>query len=440
MFDKKIRLLSLVAIVMVMIMTILALVQSVQVTSMLDVLQSRDLLLNKKFIELEQVLHAGSIKVNRHSRCGVHHVLKPEIGFSFDASFKEAWSFKDPFESRLGEFRDLVEQARKHGEFEDGSKLSDKTQYVAMKFDIYISQAEKLHNYISDGSSKSIGSYEKDLDAVEDELNAAMSSIHEELTTRVASKVKEKRKLGGMIGWGVLVAGLFFCIWLGTCTVRLKRQVNGKFQFVLNYARDVENGIYKMHNVPSSEGELGAICKAYNLLLQQVQQRDEKIRQMVTVDPLTGVANSIKLEEHFAKEVIRENRYKHGLSLIIFDLDHFAAVNQRYGIAVGDKVLVEVADLVREVVRDCDFFARWGGAEFVILAPETTLKGAEILAQKLRQQIEEREFADLKVITASFGISQYKEKGTRNDLYWRADKALKQAKHSGRNNVVVLRD
>jgi len=153
-------------------------------------------------------------------------------------------------------------------------------------------------------------------------------------------------------------------------------------------------------------------------------------------DPLTHVGNRRKYEKRIEEEVIRACRYKTPLALIVFDLDHFKRVNDIYGHAVGDEVLREYSALVADSLRDVDEMFRIGGEEFVIIAPHTTKEEAAIVAEKLRRKIEESK--KIVSISASFGVTEYRECEDSTALFSRADKALYKAKESGRNKVVVL--
>ncbi|HIE59298.1 MAG TPA: GGDEF domain-containing protein [Hydrogenothermaceae bacterium] len=152
---------------------------------------------------------------------------------------------------------------------------------------------------------------------------------------------------------------------------------------------------------------------------------------------LTGLFNKGKFNKVLKKEVERAKRYKRPLSLIIFDIDHFKRINDTYGHKVGDEVLKELAKIIKSVIRKADFVARWGGEEFVILAPETDLDGALNLAEKLRQTVEKHQFPTVKNVTISLGVAQYIDGETPEEFIIRADMALYKAKENGRNRVEV---
>jgi diguanylate cyclase (GGDEF)-like protein len=159
------------------------------------------------------------------------------------------------------------------------------------------------------------------------------------------------------------------------------------------------------------------------------------------IDGLTQIFNRKHWEECLAKEFSRARRYKHGLALIMFDLDHFKLLNDTYGHLGGDKVLVETATVIQTLLRLCDQFGRYGGEEFAIVLPETDLKGAADVAERIRVAIDSTpiNFQDKIIRTsASVGVSIISDHDKRyEDLIENADNALYKAKSSGRNRVCL---
>jgi diguanylate cyclase (GGDEF)-like protein len=125
------------------------------------------------------------------------------------------------------------------------------------------------------------------------------------------------------------------------------------------------------------------------------------------------------------------------LSIIIFDIDHFKEVNDRYGHSAGDYVLKTIADIVRESIRKIDYFVRWGGEEFMIISSETNLKDVSALAERIREIIESSTFEDVGKVTVSFGVTEFRANDTEDSLIKRADDAMYEAKKKGRNRVEV---
>ena len=157
-------------------------------------------------------------------------------------------------------------------------------------------------------------------------------------------------------------------------------------------------------------------------------------------DGLTGLYNKRFLIERFEQEFAYATRHDRPLSVLVFDLDHFKAVNDNFGHAAGDAMLQAVANLVRESIRHEDVFGRFGGEEFVLLMRETVLSTAIAVAERVRsdiaRQVVQHENHEVQV-TTSIGISSSTEPGVESamDLFIRADRRLYEAKEAGRNRI-----
>ena len=154
-----------------------------------------------------------------------------------------------------------------------------------------------------------------------------------------------------------------------------------------------------------------------------------EVTRMSQLDALTGVYNRAKFNE------IVEGGMPRGGCLILFDIDFFKKINDTWGHDVGDRVLIELAQQAKAVVRDDDVVARMGGEEFAVLCSGMTLREARIRAELLRGRISSWSFAGGKKLTCSFGVSSWREKDTPESFFKRADQALYQAKEAGRNQV-----
>jgi diguanylate cyclase (GGDEF)-like protein len=168
-----------------------------------------------------------------------------------------------------------------------------------------------------------------------------------------------------------------------------------------------------------------------------------KAEKEAKTDIVTGLYNRRAYYEICNMEYERLVRHHRILSVIMFDIDHFKTINDRYGHDTGDMVLSNVARIVREVIREYDFAFRMGGDEFLLLLPETSEAKACILAERIRTNIEDQKILDKNhnkfSITASFGIAQYSHKDKSiGDVTRKADEALYQAKKAGRNRIEVL--
>lgn len=168
-----------------------------------------------------------------------------------------------------------------------------------------------------------------------------------------------------------------------------------------------------------------------------LKQTRDLFEQQARIDYLTGIYNRLMFSELLNAEVQRGIRYKSDLSLIMFDIDHFKKINDTCGHDMGDQVLREIAGLVSNSIRIHDIFARWGGEEFMILAPKTVRDQAVHLSEKLRQLFAAHDFGNGFRVTASFGVTQLRSDDKTESFTARSDEALYSAKRNGRNRIEV---
>ncbi|NNJ91619.1 MAG: GGDEF domain-containing protein, partial [Gammaproteobacteria bacterium] len=166
--------------------------------------------------------------------------------------------------------------------------------------------------------------------------------------------------------------------------------------------------------------------------------KKRQLERIATTDGLTGLYNRLKIEQLINEEVDRAIRYKRRFSLVLLDLDHFKNVNDQFGHHVGDVVLKEFSAVLVSEVRKVDEVARWGGEEFVILLPETSIDEAHNVSEHVRSKVENYQFAIIKNLTVSIGISEYISGDNLQSIINRADKALYEAKTNGRNQIKSL--
>lgn len=202
---------------------------------------------------------------------------------------------------------------------------------------------------------------------------------------------------------------------------------NGKILFIGTVMLDISG--------QENLAEMRQTLDKLQLLNQQLQITLVELDRLASTDKLTGAWNRRRLEEVVINEMERLRRYDHPLSMLIIDIDLFKKVNDNHGHAVGDQVLAELVALIQSSYRATDSLARWGGEEFVMLSPNTTLPTAAILAERLRENVAKADFPVVKNITVSIGVAECMHEETWEQWFKRADDALYQAKISGRNQV-----
>jgi diguanylate cyclase (GGDEF)-like protein len=173
----------------------------------------------------------------------------------------------------------------------------------------------------------------------------------------------------------------------------------------------------------------------------ELSAANRQLEQLAVTDALTGVLNRRALFNMMRREMAREQRHHLMLAVLVFDIDHFKAVNDRYGHLAGDAVLQRVAEVTRRVIRHWDAIARYGGEEFVVVATETDRASALELAERVRRALRSTDIAlDQGVlrVTASVGVAMLHPDDTEPEqLIRRADQAMYAAKAAGRDRVVV---
>lgn len=164
---------------------------------------------------------------------------------------------------------------------------------------------------------------------------------------------------------------------------------------------------------------------------------DLELEKMSSTDALTGLVNKGKLYEELRMWMNFSRRYKTPLSLILFDVDDFKYINDKYGHLKGDEVIVEVTGMIGALIRETDTLSRWGGDEFAIIMPHTSRPQAFEITDRIRKAISFREFIPGCTITCSFGVASLNGRVIDPDQFIHAaDEALYKAKDSGKNVVM----
>lgn len=152
-------------------------------------------------------------------------------------------------------------------------------------------------------------------------------------------------------------------------------------------------------------------------------------------DSLTNALVRRSFHQHLKRGIFRSRRQVKDISILVMDIDHFKKINDQQGHDAGDKVLIQLAKVVKNLVRKDDIFARIGGEEFAVLAHDANLQSAMDLAEKIRRAVEAHDFELSHPVTVSVGVATFIAGETENEFIKRADEALYRAKNSGRNKV-----
>jgi diguanylate cyclase (GGDEF)-like protein len=260
----------------------------------------------------------------------------------------------------------------------------------------------------------------------------------------------------------VFVVDLCVVLLFSFLAYRITARMIRPIEILSNAARNIAQGDFD-HEIPepSTHDEVGLLSRTFNDMMRrlrgyqseieaanqslternvELQQAKETFQQLSITDGLTKLHNHRFFQEHLTREIKRVTRSGEPLSMLMADIDDFKRLNDRFGHAAGDDLLLGLARVMNDMVRDSDLLARYGGEEFVVLASNTDLIGAYKLAEKIRHSVAETSFIlddslrPLRV-TISIGVAQYR--GDRKGFFQATDRALYRAKDEGKNCVVV---
>ncbi len=237
-----------------------------------------------------------------------------------------------------------------------------------------------------------------------------------------------------------------------TKTIYELSRSSGEFDEILTEQIDVIEAAENMSDILSAKdvvlGQTKKIQTETHAMREELEESKkttsdltqllEQVETKAMIDPLTQVFNRGTYNIEIGKMIKKFKRYKDPAALIIIDIDHFKKFNDDYGHKAGDAVLTLVASVIKDAVRDTDMVFRYGGEEFVVLLNKLDIKNALKVAEKVREAIESHHLKNKSTmlkVTASIGLSCFKEGDVETTIFERADKALYQGKQNGRNRV-----
>ncbi|HWR38794.1 MAG TPA: diguanylate cyclase [Patescibacteria group bacterium] len=216
----------------------------------------------------------------------------------------------------------------------------------------------------------------------------------------------------------------------------LKRQERVLGIFVVSWTEEVVSLTPNEQKLLAQYSVLASVALDNVSTNRRLRIANEELERLASTDRLTGAWNRRRFEELAAVAVAESVRYKQPLAFLMLDVDHFKAINDRFGHPAGDAVLKELVQMIQRHIRISDSLARWGGEEFVLILPHTAQEQAAKLAEKLRCLIERHKFPEVEQVTISMGLTERKDGDTWEAMLQRSDEALYDAKDQGRNRVV----
>lgn len=234
------------------------------------------------------------------------------------------------------------------------------------------------------------------------------------------------------------------------CQVNIKGEVENQ-HFSLNHLRETmvlskkENRIHVNHlhisfpSVEHEEGEsypLKEMEDITKLIEKQVREETmtlmqayKKLEHIVVHDKLTRVFNRNRLDDLLIQELNRSDRYNSNFSIMLIDIDNFKGINDKFGHLLGDKILVEITNLLKTSIRETDILGRWGGDEFMVILPQTSIEETKKVKESVCSKVKNYTFSNKLHVTVSVGISTYFEDDTFESIFIRADNELYREKN-----------
>lgn len=177
---------------------------------------------------------------------------------------------------------------------------------------------------------------------------------------------------------------------------------------------------------------------ALKKLHQQLDAKNQQLAELAIRDPLTNLYNRSHLAEMIQQQIKVKNRYQTDACMIMIDVDDFKHINDNFGHQLGDTILIKIANVLVDCARDADIAARWGGEEFVLLCPQTSLDEAVQLATRFQSSLSDIKSDALPNVTCSIGIAELQSKNTADEWFICADNAMYQAKRQGKNAISTV--
>ena len=282
------------------------------------------------------------------------------------------------------------------------------------------------------------GFYERNFQAVSSLDRLYKILTHFQIAETLNQAEKAKRKVRAIVVVAFLL-GAGVAIVTSTIVVR---SIVQPLSVLEKGVAHLGNGDFSHRINLTNQDELGQLAVAFNLMIAKLEQSQTALKNLATLDELTGVYNRREFNLQLKNELERSGRYGHCFTLLLLDIDYFKKLNDTYGHQAGDLALRKIAALFKQEFRDLDRVSRYGGEEFIVILPETLSATAYVVAERIRQLISTHAIPIDKNqtvnVTVSGGLATFPKDGIEaKSLIHCADQALYAAKYSGRNQIIV---
>ncbi len=183
--------------------------------------------------------------------------------------------------------------------------------------------------------------------------------------------------------------------------------------------------------------EIGLLTKEFFNMKQSIDEKYRLIEQISINDELTNIYNRKYYNTKVSEILSNYKRYNTIFSVLMYDIDDFKKINDNYGHMIGDKVLIDMSQLVKSLLRSNDYLFRVGGEEFIVIFSSTNLEDSKFVAEKIRKNVSELNTLKNETITISIGLTEVKKNDTEDSIYQRVDNLLYNSKRNGKNKVSV---
>jgi diguanylate cyclase (GGDEF)-like protein len=358
----------------------------------------------------------------------------------YELSRNDAWR-NTIFQSQH-EFKDVYRETRKNATREREQALLDKVFKLHRRYASQIdNQIQRFEQGLIDlGLQQDIRMQESVVEEIvadlQELIDMNVGRLEERLDQAKSLKAINQQLSVAVVLLVTLIAAILVFILNQNIIVPINRLMEGVRKFA--------NGDFSAHVPVVSQDEIGELSNSFNEMAQNIKHDRQKLTALTILDEKTGLFNFRHFKHAMNEEMKRAERYSRHLGLVMIDIDFFKHYNDTNGHPMGDLLLKELSDLLKEAVRETDMVARFGGEEFVILLPETSKEQSFQLAENLCLRIKNHVFPmeekqPGKDLTVSMGVASYPSKTivSPDTLLEKADQALYKAKKNGRNRVCI---